>query len=295
VKEFIVKLYENNNFPIYLGSIIGVLLIAFFVVFFLGKKDKKKIEMTQKLEQIDPNAFSNLSSAQKVEVPVASQNIEVTQNVSAPVQETPVQVPVQPSAVNEPSAPVQSSYNQVAPSAPVPPLYETPSVPQVEASIAPEPAYQEVAPAMPIEPPVVAPSQQVVSQTNAPVAPMPVTTPVVEQVSPVPEVNVANFENLANSIESELIELEKQSDMAKKQVGYNHVEPVMPVVSEPAVKPVEMPAPEATPAPTKVVNNVFSSVYAPKKEIEIDDTMEIELPKLKEEPVLKETENNLNI
>ena len=61
MKEFIVKLYENNNFPIYLGSIIGVLLIAFFVVFFLGKKDKKKIEMTQKLEQIDPNAFISQS------------------------------------------------------------------------------------------------------------------------------------------------------------------------------------------------------------------------------------------
>lgn len=52
MKEFIVSLYSNEKFPMYLGIFIIILVIAFVIVFFLGKKDQKLIE-TQKLRKID--------------------------------------------------------------------------------------------------------------------------------------------------------------------------------------------------------------------------------------------------
>ena len=57
MKEFLIRLYENPSFPIYLGAIILVLVIAFFVIFFLGKRDQKNYEKTQRLETIHDNAF----------------------------------------------------------------------------------------------------------------------------------------------------------------------------------------------------------------------------------------------
>lgn len=68
MSNFLNTLFSNENFPIYLGIIIVILVIAFCVVLFLGKKDQKKIEQTQKLQKISDDAFKETTEVQKVEL-----------------------------------------------------------------------------------------------------------------------------------------------------------------------------------------------------------------------------------
>ncbi len=87
MKNFLHNLYANEKFPIYLGATIVFLLIAFFVVLFVGKKDKKKLEDTKKLEKIDLSTFTeeepvNMESSVKEEehiVPVIANEEKVSQ------------------------------------------------------------------------------------------------------------------------------------------------------------------------------------------------------------------------
>ena len=68
--DFIIKLYANKNFPIYLGLFIAILIVAFIIVFFWGRKDKKIME-TKKLEKLnleeDKNDFKEVSEKTKAE------------------------------------------------------------------------------------------------------------------------------------------------------------------------------------------------------------------------------------
>lgn len=94
MKDFILDLYASPKFPIYLGIAIAVLIVIFFIVYILGQKDKKKLEMTQRIDNIVPDAFKDVSV------------------------KTPVEVPAQPVIENEPvlqqSAPqINSSYDEV--------------------------------------------------------------------------------------------------------------------------------------------------------------------------------------
>ena len=73
MKDFIIELYSNENFPIYLGCIIAVLLVAFFVVLFLGRKDMKKhiaqlenSDTNNMNNNVDNNAFKEVSEPVKV-------------------------------------------------------------------------------------------------------------------------------------------------------------------------------------------------------------------------------------
>ena len=47
LKDFILKMYSNDNFTLYLTIALVVLIILFFIVLFFGKKDKK-LQETQK-------------------------------------------------------------------------------------------------------------------------------------------------------------------------------------------------------------------------------------------------------
>lgn len=319
MKEFIINLYANENFPVYLSCVIIVLLIAFFVVFFLGKRDKKKIEMTQKLEQINADAFKEVSVPQAVAsfqnpAPVQVPPVQTTEPVmqaSPSVTESTIQYFDTP--VQEPVVPVQQVQKPLIPT----PVVEIPA-PVIES-----------APQAPIVSETVAP---IVTEPHNTYVAMPTVEPVVEQPVITPEPNIANFENLANSIASELEELERQQQIA--QPLYNATTPVEPVtVVEPAmpmpqvsqpiveipviepVQPVVMPVvdeivvpvleepkkeelaiatPNSEPTQTKILNDVFSSVYVPKKDTSsiFDETMAIELPRLKDAPTLEQSEDN---
>lgn len=265
MKDFIINLYANENFPIYLGCVIITLLIAFFIIFFLGKKDKKIIEQTQKLEAIKADAFSEVPTETPVEVPVSEETAPVVEEqhefetITLPDVQAPVEAPAAPvEPTPMPEAPVVPE--PVAPETPAqemvtPPVVETPAVemPQVETPVVQETAIESV-------------------QLDEISAPVVESTPEVVQDNVV-ENNLNRFDTLASSIENELNELEKQQELAK---------PLLNEESESIV--IETPAAEVKeePKPTQRLD-VYSSVYAPKKEEPVfEETMAIELPKLKD-------------
>lgn len=64
MKDFIYGLYQNDNFTLILVIALVVLIIAFVVVYFFGKKDQK-LEETKRLQKIELDAFKQ---EEKVEV-----------------------------------------------------------------------------------------------------------------------------------------------------------------------------------------------------------------------------------
>lgn len=68
MKDFIYGLYQNDNFTLILVIALVVLIIAFVVVYFFGKKDQR-LEETKRLQKIDLDAFKQEEKApEKVEV-----------------------------------------------------------------------------------------------------------------------------------------------------------------------------------------------------------------------------------
>lgn len=88
MKNFILNLYNNEHFVLWLVIILVVLVALFVIVLFLGKKDKK-LQETRKLEKIDvPDTFKETSSEVKVEVPpVENINQENVVQTDVPVAE----------------------------------------------------------------------------------------------------------------------------------------------------------------------------------------------------------------
>ena len=269
MKDFIINLYANKYFPIYLGVVIIVLLIAFFIVFFLGKKDQKKIEETQKL---------NLEKLKDIQNNTVVTNNEV--KTSVPVQNTPAQPvisapEVKPVTVNEPIQTPVAPVNEVKTVPVVEPVKVTP-VMEVKKDIVVEPPVKEV-------PPVIRPVMEIkptIENTK------PVIDDDVYRVNKKEEETVNRLKELSSSLDKEMKNLETKSLVTPE------------VQKETAEKPKVM--------------NVYSSVYVPNNNVvtpekvetpavenndDFDDTMEIELPKLKtEEPILKEnSSDSLNL
>ena len=68
MKDFIYGLYQNDNFTLILVIALVVLIIAFVVVYFFGKKDQK-LEETKGLQKIELDAFKQEENVpEKVEV-----------------------------------------------------------------------------------------------------------------------------------------------------------------------------------------------------------------------------------
>lgn len=68
MKDFIYGLYQNDNFTLILVIALVVLIIAFVVVYFFGKKDQK-LEETKRLQKIELDAFKQEEKVpEKVEV-----------------------------------------------------------------------------------------------------------------------------------------------------------------------------------------------------------------------------------
>ncbi|MBQ6841495.1 MAG: hypothetical protein IJO63_05220 [Bacilli bacterium] len=279
MKEFILGLYSNENFPIYLGVIIIVLVIAFFVVLFLGKKDKKKIEETQRLQKINVDAFKETTVPTNVAVPAPE-----AQNTLA-VNQAPV---VNESVINDvtlqmPTAPAEQTVAPVvaAPTIEAAPVVEAPVVPTVSEPVVPaEPIIQTPVIEMPVEPVQAAPvfelastqvvdhhlldkeEEQLIDKINGEsldvdsykssqsveglVQENPVPKfnpdPVIEPY--IPEPDLSNLSSLASSIEVELNELEKQKELAKPIL--DNMPSVEPIVVNPVIEPTVEP-PMVTP------------------------------------------------
>ena len=287
VKDFIINLYANKYFPIYLGVVIIVLLIAFFIVFFLGKKDQKKIEETQKLNLEKLKEAQGNSNVINNEVKPIAENIQkqsvenkvevqpVTQVVNSSVNSIPEIKPV----INNTEENNDVKNNITEPVKPIPSV-ETQVHTKIEA-----PANQvNIQPVEPISKPE--PIQVVDTPTVN-------VQPTIQPVKPMVDDDVYRVNKKEEETVNRLKELSTSLD--KEMSTFN----TKPLVNE--VKPVNEEKPK--------VMNVYSSVYVPNNNVstpekvetpvindveeDLEDTMEIELPKLKtEEPVLKDNSSD---
>lgn len=89
MKDFIYGLYQNDNFTLILVIALVVLIIAFVVVYFFGKKDQR-LEETKRLQKIELDAFKQDEKApEKVEVKEEVKNEpEVKETVNEDVNVT---------------------------------------------------------------------------------------------------------------------------------------------------------------------------------------------------------------
>lgn len=282
MKDFIINLYANKYFPIYLGVVIIVLLIAFFIVFFLGKKDQKKIEETQKLNLEKLKDIQNNTMATNNEVKTSVQSAPVVQTSAqpkAPVQPAVAPVvsapEVKPATVNEPIQTPVAPVNEVKTAPVVEPVKVTP-VMEVKKDIVVAPPVKEV-------PPVIPPVMEI--------------KPTIENTKPVIDDDVYRVNKKEEETVNRLKELSSSLDKEMKNLE---------------TKPLVTPEVQKETTEKPKVMNVYSSVYVPNNNVvtpekvetpvvenndDFDDTMEIELPKLKtEEPILKEnSSDSLNL
>lgn len=312
MKDFIINLYANKYFPIYLGVVIIVLLIAFFVVFFLGKKDQKKIEETQKLNLEKLKEAQGNSTVTNNEIKQPAENIISQSKSDVNTVATPV---INHNVNSEPLIkPVvnQSIENNITEPAIQAPIVETPIQVQqqkvenltsqvksqtVETPIKPVAPQNTTIPPVKPEPIQVVETQAIVEKTPA-VNPSVNVKPTVQPVNPVVDDDVYRVNKKEEETVNRLKEL--SSSLDKEMSTFNTKPLVNEQINE--VKPVineEKPK----------VMNVYSSVYVPSNNVptpekvetpvinnveeDFDDTMEIELPKLKaEEPVLKDNSSD---
>lgn len=97
MKDFIYGLYQNDNFTLILVIALVVLIIAFVLVYFFGKKDQK-LEETKRLQKIELDAFKKVEEKpEKVEVtkeevkenvPEVSNEVTVTEFVPEEKEES---------------------------------------------------------------------------------------------------------------------------------------------------------------------------------------------------------------
>ena len=312
MKDFIINLYANKYFPIYLGVVIIVLLIAFFVVFFLGKKDQKKIEETQKLNLEKLKEAQGNSTVTNNEIKQPTENIISQSKPKVNTVATPV---INHNVNSEPLIkPVvnQSIENNITEPAIQAPIVETPVQVQQQKfenltsqvkSQTVETPIKPVAPQNTTIPPVKTESTQVV-ETQAIVEKTPAVNPsvnvktTIQPVNPVVDDDVYRVnkkeEETVNRLKELSSSLDKEmSTFSAKPLVNEQINEVKPVINEEKPK----------------VMNVYSSVYVPSNNVptpekvetpvinnveeDFDDTMEIELPKLKaEEPVLKDNSSD---
>ena len=79
MKDFIYGLYQNDNFTLILVIALVILIIAFVVVYFFGKKDQK-LEETKRLQKIELDAFKK------------EEEIPVKMEVAEEIKEEPKEV-----------------------------------------------------------------------------------------------------------------------------------------------------------------------------------------------------------
>ena len=219
MKDFIIDLYSNDNFTLWLTIALVVLIVLFF-----GKKDKK-LQETQKLAKVS-DGFKEETKAEPVEVTATPEAKEEAKAIPEPTTEVTMEV-VEPTIANSDSS---------------------------------------------------------VSEEKVAEAKEETETEETDDDFTIPEVKEIAFDEINNSLEKELSELENLKN------EFNNIELpktddiIKPADAPEASKPVEEKeeSQEEVKEPAKTSPQVFSSVFVNKEE---DD---MELPTLKEEPKKEE-------
>lgn len=275
--EFLEQLYSNENFGLYLVIAIAVLVVLFFIVLFMGKKDQKASSVanektTEPVNNEQPVSLEN--NVEKVSVEENKNNVEspVILEQTAPVVEPPKfnPEPINPSLV-APEAPLFKEVSEVN-------SLEVKELPKEEVNLEK--------------------TQNVVMNEEV--------KPVIEENNEV-EHKEFDFDALAEAINKEL-ESFKESKPVEEPVSAPVKEEVKPVIEEKSfsfptfesVEPDKIPEPilnnelnEVKPVieekPRPVMPNVFSSVYVNKEEPKHEEVKPVkpaafELPKMADLP-----------
>ncbi len=99
--DFLSRLYSNENFGIILFIIISILVLAFLIVLFFGKKDQKERQLAE-TKNLDINSESGQNAFQDVEEP---------STLEVPVP--PMETPIPPTPIIEPKEPAPMEFNEV--------------------------------------------------------------------------------------------------------------------------------------------------------------------------------------
>ena len=246
--DFITKLYQNENFPIYLGIIIVILIIVFFIVFMLGKKDEvqsKKIIKDKELE----DAFEETTQEMKAEVPLVDTNVlaEKANNntsYSAIQNENDVAMPTVESKVRMP-LPEKIDIDEIARS------IEN----DIREYVLSRPVEGDAPETKPIEPERPFNEEEYTNANDMLTRDIPLEST---------DAKIEKYKDLASSIEKELSELEQKS-ISNEPIFSDKEEELLPSFNDSPIKE-EIP----------VTNEDVIS-----EDDLINDTRQIELPKLK--------------
>lgn len=303
MKDIINKIYSNPNFPIILGIIIAVLVVAFIVVYFIGKKDQKKnagVQNSNQVPEFNPN--NNVNAYNQTQVPQQNMQMDYNQNYynqgynqmnynPQMMPNTNYQYPnmqAAPAAPTNDNNPNNMMYNQVEYA------YPTNNYPEQASQVYNQNAYFD---------PNALNNQMNTNMGYQEVTPAATNeTPAQAQVTPIAPVVEENPVPIYPSIENPMPEV---SNVVENPIN-QPVEEIKPVESP--ILSNEQPSVDfdRINALADSIEKDLNSITAPTVEnsVAVDDedqTMAIELPKLKTEvsevkPLLSDdTSNQLNI
>ena len=268
--DFLEQLYSMDNFGLYLVIAIAVLVVLFFIVLFMGSKDKKQ---SKKQNEVVEN---NEPKPTVVEAPTPVEPIKPVEPVNPDLEPTMI-IP----------------NNEVKPEPVVFTPVESTPTPSVENNVQ---AFKEVSEEKPLEvkePPKEEKTENVVLNEE-----------VKEEKEVIDEHKEFDFDALAEAINKEL-ESFKESKPVEQPISKPVKEEVKPVIEEKkftfptfeTVEPDKIPEPmmntelkEVKPVieekPKPVMPNVFSSVYVNRDKVEEKPVKPaaFELPKMADLP-----------
>lgn len=234
--DFLNTLYSNDNFGIILFITISILVLAFLIVLFFGKKDQKerKLAETKSLEinnTLSQNAFTD-------DQPTVQLNIdpEVFERPKAPVPEPIIETPnvsdndFNPEPYQEESFQMEEPFENPIPAPEITPVIEEPVLPPKM-----DFDFDALADSISKELESISAPQKEEKQEEPSYEPKLETTPIFEPVKSTP-------------IETPIVELES--------------EPITPVIKEEEEK---VPVFETVEKPKMPSPNQFSSVFVNKK------------------------------
>lgn len=320
MKDFIVKIYSNEKFPIILGIIIAVLVVAFIVVYFIGKKDQKKTEESNRFNPM-PDAFGQNNNMVNVQTngfvnPMNQMPMDPNMQAMPNMNMMPNQMPMGPNMMPNPQM-----MPNMAPM-PDPNQFVNPAMPMGNMNFNPMPMSQDMNMQEPVNyepinfatPMNTMEPMQTVNNENNYINPgfQPNVEPIVNEQVNEPVISTQTFETPV-----EMQKFEEKSDQPEMPIE----EPITPVVDMPysntgftpssTFSSVNVPNnnEEKNDIELEKINEITNKIEKDLQDLENinnssndednDDTMAIELPKLKEDenkPLLSEnTEEKLNI
>ncbi len=238
--DFLTTLYSNDNFGIILFITISILVLAFLVILFFGKKDQKERELaaTKSVELnngVGQVAFQDTEPQKMMDIPIPPIATPTPIRTMEPnPMNQPMQQPPIPPIMNEP--PINST-TQVVPQKEIqiPPVQMEPNIqPMIQNNFQPNQSVPPIYKSAPIK------------QNPTPTKPSVNNNPVYkEKESTVPKQPLKtdfDFDALAASISKELKSLENSKPIRETKPRVENTPSLDETIRIPTFEPKEMPS-----------------------------------------------------